>query len=316
MKAITYHYIREEDKDFPDLIYLHSENFFKQLVFFDYKYGIFLKEEFLSSVERGQANSRKVLLTFDDGLSDHYDNVFPYLKNNNYWGIFYVSIGPYLNERLLDVHRIHIILATLGGNRSLMELKKILEPQMLEESRIKEFDKSTYKFQNSGSSYMEFKKTLNYYVSDHWKSILVSNLIRQVFSTKEEKKFTKQFYLTIDQIKRMHASGMMIGAHSINHNVLSTLQYNEQKKEVEDSCDFLSSCIGENINTFAYPYGTKKTYTKKIEKIISNKGIDFTFAIDGRDISSHDLKNNLYSLPRYDCNQFKYGKNETPKEYS
>ena len=314
MKAITYHYIREKNLDFPNLVYLHSDNFYKQLDFFDHKYGLILKEEFLLSIERGKTNSRKVILTFDDGLSGHYDNVFHYLKNNKYWGIFYISIGPYLNERLLDVHRIHIILAALGGERSLMELKKILKPDMLDEKKIKEFEKSTYKLQKNDSSHLEFKKILNYYVSNKWKSILISNLIRKVFSINEEKKFAKQFYLTIDQIKSMHTSGMMIGAHSINHNVLSTLQYSQQKKEIEDSCDFLSSCIGQDINTFAYPYGTKKTYTKEIQKIISDKGIDFTFAIEGRDISSNDLKNNLYSLPRYDCNQFKYGKNELPDE--
>ncbi|MBH11187.1 MAG: polysaccharide deacetylase [Candidatus Marinimicrobia bacterium] len=316
MKAITYHYVREENIDFPGIIYLHSKNFIKQLDFFDKNYGISSKDSFFKDIENQNVTSEKIILTFDDGLSDHYNFVFPHLVLKKHWGIFYVSIGPYLNEQLLDVHRIHIILARFGGERALLELKKILEPNMIDQEKVEEFEESVYKLQGSTNSFLEFKKILNYYVSFDWKPFLLRRLIRSIFSINEERKFAKEFYLTIDQIKKMHKSGMTIGAHSINHHVMSSLEYDDQKREVEDACDFLSNCLGDKICTFAYPYGTKKTYTDEISKIIENQGIDFTFAIEDRDISNDDLKNNIYSLPRYDCNQFKFGKNELPDELS
>jgi len=311
MKAITYHYIREKDLDFPNIVYLHSKNFYKQIDFFDYKYGLISKENFISSLKKGVSGSNEIILTFDDGLSDHYFNVFKHLVNKETWGIFYISTGPYTDCKLLDVHRIHVILSNLGGHKALTSLRKILEPKMIDQDKVDEFQESTYKLQDDSSSFTEFKKILNYYVPLKWKSYLLDSLLRQNISTSEEVKIAKEYYLSIEQIQEMHNSGMMIGAHTSHHNVLSNLDIKEQIKEINDSCDFLSNCLGEEVKTFAYPYGTKKTYTEETQKIIVDKGLDFGFAVDGRDITNVDLKDNRYAMPRYDCNQFKFGKNES-----
>ena len=44
-------------------------------------------EEFIYNF-KNKNNSDKVLLTFDDGLLDHYQNVFPILNERNIKGLF------------------------------------------------------------------------------------------------------------------------------------------------------------------------------------------------------------------------------------
>ena len=42
----------------------------------------------------------------------------------------------------------------------------------------------------------------------------------------------KDFYLTKNEIQKMNDLGMIIGSHTVNHPVLSTLSYDEQKYEI------------------------------------------------------------------------------------
>ena len=46
----------------------------------------------------------------------------------------------------------------------------------------------------------------------------------------------------------------------------------------------------------------------KSEQILEDYGCAFSFNVEPRDISLDDLKNRKQALPRYDCNQFLYGK--------
>jgi len=61
--------------------------------------------------------SSGVILTFDDGLSDHYEYVFPILNELNQWGTFYISTSPFHNKKLIDIHRIHMLVGKYGGRK-------------------------------------------------------------------------------------------------------------------------------------------------------------------------------------------------------
>ena len=63
------------------------------------------------------AERPNMLLTFDDGLSDHYQYVLPELRRRGLWGIFYIPAGPYQSGRMLDVHCIHLLIGRYGGEK-------------------------------------------------------------------------------------------------------------------------------------------------------------------------------------------------------
>ena len=109
MKAIMYHYVRPFDKEYPNFKNLHIDDFKKQLDYFEVEFGFVSKENFVNSFKTGTP-SKGVILTFDDGLFCHYDYVFQELKKRGLWGIFYVPTQPYVEGKLLDVHRTHLLL--------------------------------------------------------------------------------------------------------------------------------------------------------------------------------------------------------------
>ena len=101
MKAIMYHYVRQYDPRLPHFRYLDVRNFAKQLDHFEKKYGFVTKDEFRKAINDktlGDAKG-KILLTFDDAMSFHYEFVFKELKKRKLWGIFYVPSQPYKNEK-------------------------------------------------------------------------------------------------------------------------------------------------------------------------------------------------------------------------
>ncbi len=58
-----------------------------------------------------------------------------------------------------------------------------------------------------------------------------------------------------DELREARALGFEIGAHSMNHLNLSTLEPETVRKEIGDSKRELEKVLGERVLSFAYPYG-------------------------------------------------------------
>ena len=128
MKAIMYHYVRQFNPDLPNFRFLDVENFQKQLDFFQEQFGFVSKDEWLNVLKSKKLESAKgkVLLTFDDAMSCHYEYVYKVLKKRGLWGIFYVPTQPYQKGKVLDVHRIHLLCGAFDGSALLTTLKMFL----------------------------------------------------------------------------------------------------------------------------------------------------------------------------------------------
>ena len=114
MKPVMYHYVRPSADGLPYFPYLSLADFERQLDDFASDYGFVGRDDFVRWVEGGPAPGG-VLLTFDDGLRDHAEFVLPALQARGLFGLFYVSSGPAMTGRILDVHKVHLALGRLGG---------------------------------------------------------------------------------------------------------------------------------------------------------------------------------------------------------
>lgn len=57
------------------------------------------------------------------------------------------------------------------------------------------------------------------------------------------------------ELSELAAAGWELGAHTMTHADLSTLDYDACRKEIEDSRDALERIAGVEVKTFAYPFG-------------------------------------------------------------
>jgi peptidoglycan/xylan/chitin deacetylase (PgdA/CDA1 family) len=78
-------------------------------------------------------------------------------------------------------------------------------------------------------------------------------------------------YMTSEQLKEMELSGIEMQAHTANHPQLSTLDYENQMREIKDSKIFLENLLNKKIEYIAYPYGNYNENTLKIVKELEFK---------------------------------------------
>ena len=301
-----YHYVRRYNPNLPYFRFLDVVNFEKQLDYFQEKFGFVSKDEWLKVIERKKIGSAKgkVILTFDDAMSCHYDYVFEVLKERGLWGVFYVPTQPYQKDKILDVHRIHLLCGAFNGLDILEILKDFLDEHMIPDGKRREFRELTYTRQENYQGVSEFKRILNYFVSYEYREDLIDKVAEKldfVFSASD-------FYVPIQKLKEMHIAGNLIGSHTVTHPVMSKLSEDEQKIEVNESFGFLESQIDGDIKTYCHPYGGFHSFDKTTVEILNRSGVAFSFNVDSRDISDDDLVSSNQFLPRYDCNEFPFGK--------
>jgi peptidoglycan/xylan/chitin deacetylase (PgdA/CDA1 family) len=305
MKAVMYHYVRKFNNRFPYFKNLDVEDFEKQLNYFEEVYGFVSRDEFVLCLQTGFV-PKGVILTFDDGLKDHFRYVLPVLMKKKLWGIFYVPTMIYQNREYLDVHKIHLLLGRQRSATLYARLMELIDDSMLTHGSVKEFKELTYTEQVNDDLTMMIKRTLNYYIGYAYRHQILEALMNEFLP--EGKDLFDSFYLSPNELKIMQAKGMVIGSHTISHPVMSKLSLAEQKEEVENSFSLLENFLGRpEIKTFCYPYGGFHSFTKETEDLLTANQCLFSFNVEHRDIGQDDLLYRPQALPRYDCNYFPYG---------
>ena len=113
-------------------------------------------------------------------------------------------------------------------------------------------------------------------------------------------------YLNWDQIRKLKAEGVTIGAHSHTHAHMPDLTIEEIKNEIETSNKIFLKELGEIPTLFAYPYG--ETSSEIINMI---KEYKFKVAF-GQHSGIINETSKMYYLPRFSLNE-KYGEIERVK---
>lgn len=302
MKAIMYHYVRMPDAAYPYFRFLHFDDFKKQLDYFSQNFLILHP-----SVLNEQKTTNGIILTFDDGVKDHIDFVLPELQKRNLSAIFYISTGVYDKNKLLDVHRLHVLLGKFGGKHIYDTLQNYLKDEMLIDTHVDEFKRLTYNRQLNDEYTLLAKRIINYFISYDYREWIMDRVMEDL--VKDEEKLFWEFYLSEKDIQQMQDAGMIIGSHTVNHKVMSKLSFEEQDIEICNSFSTLEQITdGLPVRTFCYPYGGYHTFTEETEKLLEQHNSSFAFNVEPRDIELKDMLYRRQALPRYDCNLFPYGK--------
>jgi peptidoglycan/xylan/chitin deacetylase (PgdA/CDA1 family) len=303
MKAIMYHYVRPDDPAFPHFRHLRDDLFERQLDYFAEQYRLPSREQFVSAVRTGVPIERGIILTFDDGLKDHFQYVLPALVKRGLFGIFYVPAYPYLTGRILDVHRTHLLLGRFGGSLIWESLLRKISEDMLSHAHVEEFRQQTYRNQDNDAYTNLVKRTLNYFIDYRFRSNVTDALMSEFFP--DESEIARQFYLSETEMREMQHAGMILGSHTVNHPCMSKISADEQQREIADSFAYIERVIGRaEPKTFCYPYGGFHSFTRETENLLEQAGCLFSFNVEKRDITAADLATRCQALPRYDCNAF------------
>jgi peptidoglycan/xylan/chitin deacetylase (PgdA/CDA1 family) len=249
LTVLMYHYVRdpgdfaESGSGIPGLSMAHFE---AQLDYIHEHYSPVTWADLQRFLSGGDTlPPSPCLITFDDGIRDHFINAYPALKSRGLSGLFF-TMARRPDEGLVLGHKIHYLMARLGLDGLRREFLALLSPD-----QIKRFDEaeSSYKPRYSGVDL--FKAVLQRNLSLDAEAVL-SVLVEQVIGS--EKDIARHYYLSDHQITEMKAGGMHFGGHTHSHPWFDWIGPEDRAAEVKASADTLNG-IEARPWAFAYPYG-------------------------------------------------------------
>ena len=127
---VMYHYVRDlQHSRYPNIKGLDITRFREQIEYLKKHYQFIKMEMLIDAIENNCSLPEKsVLLTFDDAYTDHFKYVLPLLKEHKIQGSFFLPVKAITENTVLDVNKIHFILASEENKSKIVtEIKKELK---------------------------------------------------------------------------------------------------------------------------------------------------------------------------------------------
>jgi peptidoglycan/xylan/chitin deacetylase (PgdA/CDA1 family) len=293
-----YHYVRDSAATpFPAIRALPPAMFEQQLDWLQCGYRLITPGELEAAVAgHGTLPENAALLTFDDGLIDHYRTVFPILRRRGLAGLFFVAqdacaVAP----RVLGVHKTHFLLASLGSEAFGRAVLDACEPALAGSDRARRrhiFGADRWEYADERA----IKDLLNYELSFEEAGRVLGSLFER--SLGGETEFARDLYLDAAMIGEMAQAGMAFGYHTRSHRMLSRLTAAEQELELRDGVRWIRDLTGQASVSFCYPWGGPRTYTSDTVRILREAGYSVAYNTVRRRLDV--TRDTPFELPRVD----------------
>jgi peptidoglycan/xylan/chitin deacetylase (PgdA/CDA1 family) len=315
LTIVMYHYIRDLVRTrHPEIKGLTVEEFRGQLDFLQRHYCFVTQAEVLALLDDPNAElpPNAALLTFDDGYLDHYLNAFPLLHDRGIQGWFFPVVDPVRKGRVLDVNKIHFILASTPSADPLVAAVRATVETYSDHPEVEPY--ASYREQWAKASRFDpadtifVKRMLQHVLPEKIRIQLVDELFR-VHVTEDEPAFAAELYLNEEHLRMMLRCGQVVGAHGFRHVWMDRLPRDRQTEEVQRSTDFLADLgVSRKDWVMSYPYGA---FNADSVDIIRSAGCAcaLTIRADVADLAVDDR----FQLPRVDTNDLpRYGSAPVP----
>ena len=302
LQVVMYHYIRDlPNTSFPKINGMLTRDFRQQLATLQSRYEMATLESALDFIRGAYRPQRDLcLLTFDDGLKEHYAEITPILIDRGIQGVFFVITSCLDGVSVAPVHLNHFLMAVMDfeayRNAFLERLNDLTAASPLSTTVNHAAAQRVYPWDNPAAA--SFKYLLNFVLD--WS--LRDRVLRHLFEEEigDAELFGRKLYLSTREAKQMQAEGMIIGGHSHQHKPLATLPD-------EELCSDLSTCrrllvehlLPQSFWPFCYPYGQKDSFNDTTIATLKQLGFACSFCTEsGINLPGMDS----FALRRMDCN--------------
>lgn len=300
-----YHYTRDlQHGRYPRIKGMDIGLFREQLLFFKEHFCIVTMEDVIASASGAYSLPKNaLLLTFDDGYIDNYTVAFPILEEYGFQGSFFIPGKTIATHQLLDVNKIHYILASTSDlNQLVSDLKLKMNYYRGLEYDYPSTDQlwNEYAIENrfDNKETIFIKRILQTVLPEHLRNRIASELFKEYVGITEEQ-LAYELYMTPEQIKVLRKHGMYIGIHGYDHYWLGKLPPEKMRTDINKALEVMDCFIDRKQWVMNYPYGN---YNDEVLNYIKKEGAVLGLTTDAR-MANLD-KDSLLELPRLDCNDF------------
>ncbi len=231
---------------------------------------------------------RHVLVTFDDGYRDNYSDALPVLLAHKLKATFFIATGFIDSPRVPFWDEIAWMVRT-GRNASLDIPAFFPAPLLVDEP--------------------EREQTIRKLLNTRWKLpddrtgdyLLAIGEATGSGRLLEDAETLRQNWMTWDMVRELHASGMTIGGHTVNHPIMARLSREQQMAEIAGCERRLREEVGIAMQTFAYPFGVRDAFNADSMECLRERGVLTAFSYYGGIRKISDWEN--LDIPRFAVEQ-------------
>ncbi len=185
---------------------------------------------------RGGATSgrREIALTFDDGLRNNYTVAYPLLKRLGFSATFFLCPGLIEGQRWLWNHEARERLRALPGERRAELARAVSAPA------------------SDGETFVAWMRTLARTSREGVEDAI--RLATPAFLPTPQQR-ARFDVMTWDDVADMDPEMISVGAHTVTHPVLTSLDPGDVTRELQGSRQWLENRLGRPVEHFCYPYG-------------------------------------------------------------
>ncbi len=268
LTIINYHriYANKLDTEFDAHVFGPSVTEFEHQMSFLRKHVNLVSEQDIAHLARtGKSFSgRNALVTFDDGYRDNHQLAVPILKKYHIPAIFFIPTDS-IEKSMLGWWD---IISYFINHTEKEQISFNEQPILLHTRGDREMAKQHLLAYMKSAKHEESKNLLS----------RLSGLCGVEFPSRS---IQEKELMSWDQIKEIASSEhLSIGSHTVSHRVLSTINGEEELKELEDSRKFLQKKLSCEIRSIAYPVGGYHAFSERTKKNAKKAGYHLGFSFN------------------------------------
>lgn len=301
LTTVMYHYVRNFPATrYPRLKGMLLDDFSRQIRLLQDQFEMASLDSALAFLSGAYQPSRPLcLLTFDDGLKEHYADVMPLLAEQNIGGIFFVITSCAEDATVASVHMNHLLMATLDWETYRTEFLAALEPDARQGERPATIDAATVSrtYPWDIPEVAKFKYMFNFLLPAAAKDRAVRKLFERYIGP--EAAISRELYFSWEEAHTMQRAGMLIGGHTHRHQALSTLSEADLRQDLQACRGLLQTrLLPQETWPFSYPYGKRDSFTATAVGELKRLSFDCAFSTEpGLDPAGADP----FCIRRVDC---------------
>jgi peptidoglycan/xylan/chitin deacetylase (PgdA/CDA1 family) len=317
LTIVAYHYVRDLERTrYPRIKGRTVRDFAGQLDYLRLHHRFVSMADCVAALRGGPAlPAGAALLTFDDGYLDHFTQVLPLLAARGIQGSFFPPARAVVERRVLDVNKIHFVLASVEDVSELLPRVFTLLDELREEfgleSREAYFERLAVPSRWDTREVKFVKNLLQHGLPPAARERILGALFQEHVA-EDEACFARELYMDEDQLRCLRHYGMHVGSHGHDHLHFATLPPAEQRKEVDRSVAFLNGLgVPPDEWTMCYPHGS---HDESIARILAETGFQLalTTAVGLAELSAE----NAFVLARLDTNDLPVDAAAPPGEWT
>lgn len=300
LHVVMYHYVRDlPNTRLPRLKGLLTSVFCQQLRALREHYELATLETAVAFLQGTYTPPRDLcLLTFDDGVKEHYTEVTPLLVAHGIQGIFFLITSCLQEQRMASVHMNHVLMATLEFPEYQQAFFKHLHTRM-PLSDMPQVDphaaQRTYRWDTPEVA--AFKYLFNFILAPEVRDQVVHSLFTDYIAP--EASFAPSWYVSWEEARSMQNAGMVLGGHSHQHLPLASLPPATLAWDVNTCQQLLHTNLHpQTYWPFSYPYGKTTTFNAQTITHLRAAGVTCAFCTE---VGSNALGSDLFAIRRIDC---------------